>query len=141
MARRAQGYGGGGRQRGFTVLEVVVSFVIVALTLAAAMQAFSGGFRNASTSAAYLTALSRAQSDLARHGAELTLRPGMRQGRYADGMAWRHRVTALRAPDGDGAGAPTAYRVDVTVFPDGDGRNARRVTLTGLRLASGRGAP
>ncbi len=124
---------------GFTVLEVIVAFVIIALTLAAVMEIFSGGFRNTVTSKAYLRALAHAESELARVGADVPLVPGTRDGRTEDGLVWRRVIRPYAGASDKTAQDRTApvqaFTVEVTVFTD-DGRDgaARQVMLRTLRL-------
>ncbi|MGF1455077.1 MAG: hypothetical protein ACFB6R_06825 [Alphaproteobacteria bacterium] len=125
---------------GFTVLEVIVAFVVIALTLAAVMEIFSGGFRNTVTARAYRDALSRAESELARVGLAVPLEEGIRTGTFGDGASWRRVIMPYTDETLDTAGPAglRAFTVEVTVFlgPDRDG-DPRAVTLRTLRLADG----
>jgi len=59
--------------RGFSLLEVLVAFVILALILSVLMQIFSGGLRNASRADEYQQAVLLGQSKLASVGIETPL--------------------------------------------------------------------
>ncbi len=78
---------GTARPRGFTLLEVVVAFLIAALALAALLQGSTGGLQNARTAAHYGEAIARAQSRLAALSA--TLQPGEQSGDDGGGFTWR----------------------------------------------------
>lgn len=100
--------------RGFTLVEVLVAFAILALSFAALMQAFSGGLRLLSASGARTEALRLAESRLSEAGRSAPLAPGTasgEEGRYR----WRLDVTPY--DDGEGAAAqlPPVYLVTVTV--------------------------
>jgi general secretion pathway protein I len=78
---------------GFTLLEVLIAFVIAGLGIAALMQAGAGGLRATHAAARYEEAIARARSHLAAatHGAPLV--PGDNQGDDGGGYHWRVRVT------------------------------------------------
>ena len=61
---------------GFTLLETLVAFVLVALTLGAAYASWMNGSRAAARAEEVLSALTRAENALARVGAEIPLTPG-----------------------------------------------------------------
>ena len=85
------------RRDGFTLLEVLVAFVIAALALTALYNGGLGGLRAATVAGRYLQAVSRAQShlDSAMIGDALT--PSDRQGDEGDGYHWRVRITQAAA--------------------------------------------
>ncbi len=56
---------GSALQRGFTLLEVLAAFVVFAVALAALMQVFTGGLRDAQLADEYARAVIMAQSRLA----------------------------------------------------------------------------
>ena len=61
------------RDRGFTLLEVIVAFALLSLVLGTALTAMSGGLKAQARTDAALEQLSLAQSTLARLGRELPL--------------------------------------------------------------------
>jgi len=83
----------GGREAGFTLLEVLVAFIIAALFLAVLANAGIEGLRASRLSAQYQEALARAQSHLA--AAIDTPRAGDRQGDEGDGYHWHVRIVPL----------------------------------------------
>lgn len=64
------------RDRGFTLLETLVAFVILALILGAAYAAMGGGVRLLERTEHRLTTLQIAESVLATVGREAPIRPG-----------------------------------------------------------------
>lgn len=62
-----------GRERGFTLLEVIVAFAILALVLGGAFAVMSGGLQAQARADEVLARLSRAQSVLATVGTERPL--------------------------------------------------------------------
>jgi general secretion pathway protein I len=85
-------------QRGFTLLEVLVAFAILALTLGVLMQIFAGGSRNALNSGSYSRAVELAESVLALAGTEVPLEAGMQSGEEA-GMQWELEIAPLEITD------------------------------------------
>lgn len=131
---------------GFTLLEVLVAFVILSLSLGAVYQAFGIGARNARAAEAYTVAALLAESQLAAVGIEAPLFPGTTEGEFAR-FNWRTVVTPAGEPAAPasvaGAGAlrkvrsqpAQLYDVVVTVSWGGEGRAApRMVTLRTQRL-------
>ncbi len=123
------------RARGFTLIEVLVAFVILAVALGVLMQVFSTGLRNARVAENYTTATLYAESMLAAVGVEAPLAEGETSGDFDDHFRWRLDVQPYEAPDSENeAAAGRAFQVVVTVSW-GDEDDPRDVTLTTLRLA------
>jgi general secretion pathway protein I len=132
------------RQAGFTLLEVLVAFVIAALAIAVLFEGTLGGLQAARTAGAYQEALSRAQSHLAVLGPALPLAAMDQAGDDGSGFRWRLRVVPLqtaRPAQGSStpAAAPTLYAVTVTVSWTAAGQtrsvslNSDRIGLTATR--------
>ncbi len=69
---------------GFTLLETLVAFSLIALVLGAGYGAMSGGVRAAGTAGDKLTVLSAAESVLAQVGAVYPLAPGSNEVTHED---------------------------------------------------------
>lgn len=118
-----------GNRRGFTLVEILVAFAILALTLAAVMQALSGGLRILSTSDAHSIALRIAETRLAEAGRSMPLESSVETGE--DGRyRWRLEITPYDGKAGPGSAIPSAYTVRVSVSWGG-GRN---LTLSTVKL-------
>lgn len=115
-----------GGDRGFTLLEVLVAFVIAALALGALMQGAATGLRSVRVSGHVQEALSRARSHLA--AAALAPIPGDRRGDDGGGYAWRVNVASAAA-----SVRAVLYAVTVTVSWRMDG-GEREVVLRTQRL-------
>lgn len=121
-------------QRGMTLIEVLVAFVILSLAMGVIMQIFFGGMRNARLAGGYSRAVFLAESKLAAAGLEQPLTVGETSGQLNSDLRWR--VTIAPFEDG-GAEQPAMparlYQVRVRVSWSDEGRQ-RQVELGSLRL-------
>jgi general secretion pathway protein I len=99
-----------GGQAGFTLLEVMIAFVIAALASLVIYEAGFNGAAEAVTAARYQEAVVRAQSRLASIGPLTALRPAQQSGDDGGGFHWR---IDIRAEPANGPGL-TLYDVSVT---------------------------
>lgn len=121
--------------QGMTLIEVLVAFIVLSLTMAVIMQIFSGGMRNARLAESYSRAVFLAESKMATVGLERPLAFGEENGLAGEDMQWRVSITP--AEDDATTNAQLLpvrlYRVRVTAAWGDDGRE-RQVELTSLRL-------
>jgi general secretion pathway protein I len=117
--------------RGFTLIEVMVAFVIAVVALSVMARAGLAGLDAAGESARYQEATARAQSHLAAIGSAATASD--RQGDEGDGFHWHVRITprGTVALPGQKKGQVTLLAVSVVVSWAG-----RAVTLDSERLVS-----
>ena len=88
-----------GRQRGFTLLEVIVAFALLALALTLLLGSLSGAARQVRESADGSRATLHAQSLLAQLGTGEPLRPGVQEGGFeGDRYRWRLEVAPFADP-------------------------------------------
>ncbi len=122
---------------GFTLLEVLVAFVILALSVSMLMQVFSVGLRSAALSEEYTRATLLAESKLAAVGPEIPVEEGVTEGEYDDKYRWRVTIGPYEwSADDDFTDLPaTPLQVTVEVLW-GEGERERSVPLTSLRLAA-----
>jgi general secretion pathway protein I len=119
---------------GFSLLEVLVAFAILALSLGVLMQLFSGGMRSALIGSSYSRAVDLAESTLALVGTEIPLQPGSQAGEEK-GLRWELNIQpyvpeGLLAPPQD----IQAFQVSVRVTWEGSG-SGRSISLDTLHLA------
>ena len=130
------------RQRGFSLLEILVAFTILALSLGVLMQIFSGSLSNADVTRDQAQAVLLAQSLLASAGVEATLVPGESAGVLDDKFRWVLRVSPFVQEPRPGETAAVRsplpldlWEVAVRVAWGGDSRLPERaLTLTTLRV-------
>lgn len=78
--------------RGFTLIEVLVAFSILSITLAAVFALLSSGTRNTRISSEYSQAVVLAESKLDELGITETLRTGTTRGRFDATYQWELKV-------------------------------------------------
>jgi len=124
-------------QQGFSLLEILIAFSILALSLGILLNIFSGGLRRTIISEEYQQAVVIAESKLAAAGVETELDEGLTQGDVQDKFFWQVQVQAYNLEE---AGLEAE---SVTVFPYhvmatvewAAGDNNRQVVLRTLKLA------
>ncbi len=126
---------------GFTLLEVLVAFVIAALALGVLFEGVVEGLRSTRVADRTEEALTRARSHLAAVGHGVALRPITQEGEDGTSFHWSLRIVPERSASG--SGGPQAprlvlYAVQVTEsWPDaGSGDGTRAVVLRTERLGT-----
>jgi general secretion pathway protein I len=120
------------RQSGMSLLEVLVSFVILALVLGVIMQIFSSGMRASLLSEDYSKAALLAQSKLAEFTPVIG-DGGAEQGEFDDKYRWRISIESfVDDAEFDNAAAGELAKVTVEVEWT-EGEKQRRLMLSTLR--------
>lgn len=130
--------------RGFSLLEVLVAFVILSLVATALFRLFSGALGNASAADDYSRAVLVAESALAEAAAAQPLREGSWQGSADDGrITWTTRAAPYDPPDvnPDVASASEAlplrlFRVTAEVTFAGPAGGKRNYVLATTRIGA-----
>ncbi|MEE8500642.1 MAG: prepilin-type N-terminal cleavage/methylation domain-containing protein [Kiloniellales bacterium] len=120
------------RGGGFTLLEVLIAFAILAVALVALIRAFSSGLRGLDAAEAAAVALQHARSKIEEVGTVIPLEAGEYGGEFEDGTRWSIAIRPHEA--GEGAAAETValvpYEIEVTASRVRGGE----VMLRSLRL-------
>lgn len=130
--------GRGGAEGGFTLIEVLIAFVIAAMAVAALMHGTTGAVTASRVAGRYDEAVARARSHLAALSAS-PLIDSDRQGDEGGGFHWHvkvatadtaHPAARFKAVPGN---MITLYRITVTIsWTEGD--HSRAVRLDSARL-------
>ncbi len=96
--RRQEGRGDRRKGAGFTLLEVLVALVIIALAATVALRSSSLAIGAADRSGTASHAALQARSLLSEIGVSRPLAEGVSEGRLEDGTAWRLAVAAHASP-------------------------------------------
>jgi type II secretory pathway pseudopilin PulG len=97
-------------EAGFTLVETLVSLVVLTLALVVLVQIFGIGFRGLRLSESDTAALHLATSQLARAGTETPLRTGQQQGTTSGGLEWSVVIEPYvpRRADGEAKSDPVS---------------------------------
>ncbi len=130
--------------RGFSLLEVLAAFVILALVGTVLFRLFGASLNNAGAADEYSRAVLYAESRLAAAAAVVPLQEGSDQGVSDDGhYAWTSTVTPYVPPDSTpdqlrfgAAAAVVLWHIAVTVTWPGTLGNERSIALSTVRMAT-----
>jgi len=132
------------RHKGFSLLEILVAFAIMAVALTIVLRIFGTGVNIAVTSEDYTLAVQIAESLMARTGVETPLQAGEWSGSEVDKYDWHVDVAPLMLPaksrprferNNDDEPPPMQLmRVQVEVSWGDDDDRRRALTLQSLKL-------
>lgn len=112
---------------GFSLIEVVVSFIILALALGVLLTGLSTGVRGTGRAAEASLALLYAESLLAEAGASAPLAAGVIGGEHPGGYRWARSIRPFPVAAQLKGIAP--FEVSVRVTPPGGGASVELVSL------------
>jgi general secretion pathway protein I len=128
-------------QGGFSLLEVVVAFSILALSLGILIQIFSRALSTTALSRDYSRAATLAEARLNDVGIDIPLETGSYSGEPEDGFSWQ--LTIAPYTGGDLAWEPSfdAFLVTSVVSWQAGSGTLRRISLSTLRIGEPSGLP
>jgi len=127
------------KQQGFSLLEILIAFSILALSLGILLKIFSAGVNTAVVAEDYTAAVQIAESLMAKTGVETPLQAGQDSGLENEKYHWLVEVSPFMFnPENVDATAITAvlFKVKVIVSWGDDNANDRQVELTTLKLTN-----
>ena len=129
------------KQRGFSLLEILIAFSILALSLGILLKIFSAGVNTAGVAEEYTAAVQIAESLMAQTGVEAPLQPNETTGLENEKYHWEVSVSPFQftAENLDvTAILAVLFKVKVTVSwgDDNGGADGRQVELITLKLAN-----
>jgi general secretion pathway protein I len=119
--------------QGFTLIEVLVAFMILALSLSVLFRIFSGGLNNVAVAGDYAQAVLVAESQLAVVGRSEPLVAGQTYGESGERFRWRRIIEDYMPWEDETALRVSGYRVTVEVSWTRNGRD-QRIILNSLRV-------
>lgn len=125
------------RDAGFTLLEALLSLVILSAVLVVLHQAMAGGWHAVAAAEQKKVAVQIAKAELARAGVATPLVAGTTTGKAGNGIAYEVTITPYVSPNADWRQpAPEAYWVRVLVsYRIGLRPAPRSIELTTLKRA------
>ena len=123
-------------QAGFSLIEILVAFAILSLSLGVILRIFAGGGHIAATADEYSRAILTAESLMASLGVEKPLQPGQSGGEISGGYRWTVDVIPYPFDQSLLGGQKIGfnpYWVDLTV-EWGDENDPRAFNLKTLRM-------
>ncbi len=127
------------KQQGFSLLEILIAFSILALSLGILLKIFSTGVNTAIVAEDYTAAVQIAESLLAKTGVETALQTGQASGLENEKYHWLVEVSpfAFNSEKVDTTAITVALsKVKVTVSWGDNNTNDRQVELSTLKLAN-----
>lgn len=142
MKRHASARVGPSYDEGFSLLEILVAFTLLAVAMGVLMQIFSRGVNGASLADRYAKATMYAESKLATVGIEDELKESAAAGKFDDDFSWALTVRPWQDPlpkeqsvvDYEKLMPTQLYEIALSVSFTSDDRRERAVNLSTLRL-------
>jgi len=125
------------KQQGFSLLEILIAFSILALSLGILLKIFSAGVNTAVVAEDYTAAVQIAESLMAKTGVETPLHAGQESGLENEKYQWLVEISPfVFNPEKVDTTAITAvlFKVKVIVSWGDDNANDRQIELTTLKL-------
>lgn len=128
--------------QGFSLLEILVAFMLLAMAMGVLMQIFSRGVTGATLADRYARATMYAESKLAGIGIEEELKESALAGKFDDDFSWTLVVRPYQDPvpkdqsvvDFEKLMPTQLYEIDLKVSFTADDHRERLVNLSTLRL-------
>ncbi|MCK5478718.1 MAG: prepilin-type N-terminal cleavage/methylation domain-containing protein [Methylococcales bacterium] len=121
------------KHKGFSLLEILVAFSILAISLGILLKIFSSGVNTAIIAEEYTVATQIAESLMAKTGIEEVLTVSEISGTEREKYHWRVNVENIPHPETDEESTVELLAVQVTVEWGDDGQKSRVVELNTVK--------
>lgn len=125
------------QQAGFSLLEILIAFSILALSLGILLNIFSGGLRRTIVAEEYQQAVTIAQAKMASAGVEFPMDEGQKKGQVLERFNWTLIVEPLNTNDvataSEAMGIQVYQVISRVQWMAGD--NDRQIELTSIKLS------
>jgi len=127
------------KHQGFSLLEILIAFSILALSLGILLKIFAAGVNTAMIAENYTTAVQLSETLMAKTGVETPLQAGLSTGVENDLYHWQVEVSpftlnATQTQTDINSLKAELFKVKVTVNVSSDSANDRQVELITLKL-------
>ncbi len=123
------------KNKGFSLLEILVAFTIMAVSLGIVLKIFSSGVNTAVISEDYIIATQIAESLMAKTGIEEPLAIGDKSGAEDEKYQWQVKVEGYVNTEDEEESEVELMTVQVTVKWDEAHPNPRRVELNTVKVS------
>jgi len=124
------------KNKGFSLLEILVAFTIMAISLGIVLKIFSSGVNTAIISEDYIIATQIAESLMATTGVENALEIGERSGSEGDKYQWQVKITSNETFEVMDDSEIELLAVQVVVSWEENKLNGRTVELNTIKTRS-----
>lgn len=121
------------KQQGFSLLEILVAFSILAISLGILLKIFSSGVNTAVIAEEYTVATQISESLMAVTGVEEILSEGEKSGTKLDKYHWRVNTLNIENPANEADENTQLFRVQVAVQWGDENQNPRMVELNTIK--------
>ncbi len=116
-------------QAGFTLVEVIVAFIIVSVSLVMVMQLFSRGLISSRTTCDYTRAVVHAKDKME----ELSIEPVQGGGEFEDGFEWKTEIETHKELE---ESTTNLMKLKVIISWPNAGQGQRSIELVSLKAVS-----
>jgi len=120
--------------RGFTLIEILVSISVLSIAMVVIMQLFSGGLKSSRLSDAYARGIFHAREKMEEILLGTEIAAEVSEGEFDDAYRWRSEIVREEQPEEDASKLPfDAYHIRVDIFWD-EGNKEKNFGITTMKL-------